>query len=98
MDKVMVLNDQDNVATCLTDLNARDTVEITVSGERQEITLVDDIQFGHKFAVKDIADGAEILKYGEVIGIASIPIAAGQYVHVHNVESVRARGDKGNQI
>jgi altronate dehydratase small subunit len=97
MDKVMVLNDLDNVATCLTDLNARDMVEVAVSGGRQEITLVDDIQFGHKFAIKDIASGAEILKYGEVIGVASIPISAGQYVHVHNVESVRARGDKGAQ-
>ncbi len=97
MDKVMVLNDQDNVATCLTDLSARDTVEVAVAGGRQEITLVDDIRFGHKFAVKDIAGGEEVLKYGEVIGVASIPISVGQYVHVHNVESVRARGDKGNR-
>ena len=97
MDKVMVLNNRDNVATCLTDLDAADTVEVTVAGGRQEITLVDDVPFGHKFAVKDIADGEKVLKYGEVIGVASIPISVGQYVHVHNVESVRARGDKGGR-
>jgi altronate dehydratase small subunit len=95
MDKVMVLNDQDNVATCLTDVKAKDSVEVTVAGSRRQITLAEDIPFGHKFAVAPIAAGEEVLKYGEVIGVASVPIAAGQYVHVHNVESMRARGDKG---
>jgi len=42
----------------------------------------------------DIAEGSKITKYAETIGIASQPIAAGEHVHVHNVESVRARGDK----
>jgi altronate dehydratase small subunit len=35
-----------------------------------------------------------VIKYAEVIGVASRPISVGEHVHVHNVESVRARGDK----
>lgn len=95
MAKVVVLNERDNVATCLIDLKAADVVDVAVSESRQQITLAGDISFGHKFAVAAIAAGEEILKYGEVIGVASTAIAVGEYVHVHNVESVRARSDKG---
>ena len=63
MDKVMVLNDQDNVATCLTDLSARDTVEVAVAGGRQEITLVTKVGFAY--------DGDKVTgrnsKYGHLI-------------------------------
>ena len=44
-------------------------------------------------AARAIAAGEPVLKYGEVIGLASQDIAPGQWVHVHNVESARARGD-----
>jgi altronate dehydratase small subunit len=36
---------------------------------------------------------ALIHKYGQMIGRASAAIAAGEHVHVHNVEGVRGRGD-----
>jgi len=38
--------------------------------------------------LSDISKGDKILKYGEVIGLATQPIGKGYYVHVHNVESV----------
>jgi altronate dehydratase small subunit len=38
--------------------------------------------------------GDSIIKYGEVIGVATREIAPGQHVHVHNLESRRGRGDK----
>ena len=53
----------------------------------------DDIPFGHKFALRDIAQGELIIKYGEEIGVASRDIAQGTYVHVHNLDSMRGRGD-----
>lgn len=40
---------------------------------------------GHKMALIDIAEGQEVVKYGQVIGFASKPIAAGDWVHEHNV-------------
>ena len=33
------------------------------------------------------------MKYGERIGIASVDISRGDYVHIHNLEAVRGRGD-----
>jgi altronate hydrolase len=40
---------------------------------------------GHKVAVRDLAAGAPIRKYGQVIGVATAPIAAGEHVHTHNL-------------
>jgi altronate hydrolase len=48
------------------------------------------IAAGHKIALRAIAPGEVVLKYGQPIGVASIPIAAGGHVHVHNVEMTRA--------
>ncbi len=94
MENIIVMNDKDNVAVCLAERRSGDTIEAPVSGVSTNITLIDDIPFAHKFALMDIDAGENIIKYGEVIGVASKPIDAGQWVHVHNVESVRGRGDK----
>ena len=40
----------------------------------------------------------QITKYGEEIGQATANIKAGEYVHVHNLESIRARGDWRKEI
>jgi len=40
---------------------------------------------GHKAAVRAIAAGAPIRKYGQIIGVATAPIAAGDHVHTHNL-------------
>ena len=41
---------------------------------------------GHKIAREDIPQGADVLKFGQVIGFATKPIAAGEHVHSHNCE------------
>ncbi len=40
---------------------------------------------GHKIALRDVAEGAPVRKYGQVIGRASAPIPAGAHVHTHNL-------------
>jgi altronate hydrolase len=40
---------------------------------------------GHKIAVRDIAAGGPVRRYGQIIGFASKPIRRGQHVHVHNL-------------
>jgi altronate dehydratase small subunit len=93
MDTIVVMKAADNVATCLKNLAAGQIAEVSIDGQRQSVKIRGDIPFGHKIALVDIAKGGDVLKYAEVIGIASQSIAAGEHVHVHNVESVRARGD-----
>jgi altronate hydrolase len=44
------------------------------------------VRMGHKFAVRPIAEGEPISKYGQVIGFAARPVAPGEHVHVHNVQ------------
>lgn len=94
MSRVLVLDDRDNVATCMAEMKAGDTTEVTAQKERWRISFHDAIPFGHKVSLCDIDAGDGIVKYGEVIGKASRRIKAGEHVHVHNVESIRARGDQ----
>ena len=42
---------------------------------------------GHKYALRDIAEGENVVKYGMPIGHATKPIAKGEHVHVHNVKT-----------
>jgi len=44
------------------------------------------IPAGHKVAVRPLAVGKPVRRYGQIIGFASVPIEPGQHVHVHNCE------------
>ena len=48
-----------------------------------EVNLSD----GHKYAVRDIKAGENIIKYGSPIGHATVDIKAGEHVHTHNVKT-----------
>ncbi|UGY17251.1 galactarate dehydratase [Bradyrhizobium septentrionale] len=69
-------------------LNERDNVAIVVNdfglpaGSRfaSGLTLCAFVPQGHKTALEDIAEGAPIIRYGEVIGHALSPILAGEWV------------------
>lgn len=89
------VNPKDTVAVVLSGPAAQgEPVEIRDhDGNSTELTALSDIPYGHKIAVCAVAAGCPIVKYGEVIGVASANIAPGEYVHVHNLESLRGRGD-----
>jgi len=82
----IVLDPLDNVATLIQALPAGTEIA-TAAGP---LTLVQDIPYGHKVALADIAAGGEIIKYGALIGRASAPIRRGEHVHVHNVKDITA--------
>jgi altronate dehydratase small subunit len=86
------MDDKDNVATAIGDVPSGEEV-IVKNGKEMKLTARRDIQFGHKIATKAIKKGEEIVKYGEVIGRAVANIEKGDHVHVHNIESLRGRGD-----
>ena len=75
----IIINGLDNVAVALRDLNAGETHE--------GVTLKEDITKGHKFALRDIEKGEEIIKYGSSIAYATADIPAGCHVHTHNVHT-----------
>ncbi len=89
----MVIGTGDNVATALRNLDTGEHASVGISKEIISIAIVEPVAYGHKFAIRDIAKGEDILKYGEIIGRATADIASGAHVHIQNVESLRGRGD-----
>lgn len=90
----ILIDRKDNVATALRQLQQGDSVQVGIEDYSVTTPLLQDIPFGHKYALKDIRKGETVIKYGETIGLATEDIQQGQHVHVHNIESQKGRGDK----
>ncbi|MCI1958205.1 MAG: UxaA family hydrolase [Clostridia bacterium] len=89
------VSDLDNVATIFAN-GIKDGTEVEIrdkKGNSEKVSVIGDVPYGHKIAVKDIKKDELIIKYGEEIGIATKDIKKGEYVHVHNLDSMRGRGD-----
>jgi hypothetical protein len=76
------IHPDDNVATLLGDGEGAVTI---VGGN--EVELREPVALGHKVALADIAAGAPVVKFGIPIGLASVAIRAGDWVHLHNCTS-----------
>lgn len=69
-------------------INKKDNVAVAITDiEKNQL-----IKKGHKFALRDIAKGEKVIKYGAPIGIATKDIAEGDWVHVHNVRTLLDTG------
>ena len=89
------VDDLDNVATIFAN-GIVDGTQVEVrdkKGNSEIMTVIGDVPYGHKIALRDIAKGEPIMKYGESIGAASHDIRKGEYDHVHNLDAMRGRGD-----
>ena len=87
--RTILLHAKDNVATALTDLKKGEQVNASLDDISVDVTLREDVAFGHKYALRDVAKGEEVIKYGMAIGKALSDIRAGDWVHVHNCRSER---------
>ena len=92
VDAIMI-KPEDNVATALRDLKMGETGLINVGEGRKQVEMIEDIPYGHKFAVINIQKGDTVIKYGEIIGRATQAIKQGDHAHIQNIESLRGRGD-----
>ncbi len=81
--KILKIHPKDNVAVAVDSIDKGERLLIG----REEITSIDKIMPGHKCALKKINSGEHIVKYGHVIGRATIDIRPGEWVHSHNVET-----------
>ena len=88
-----VLHDaQDSVAVVVVEgVSAGAQLNGWIMDEDRTITLTarQDIPIGHKVALKDMAVGDTVLKYGVDIGRVVAPIQAGQHAHVQNIKTKR---------
>lgn len=81
------IHEDDNVAVALRPIAEGE--QLTVG--QYQVTALEEIPQGHKFALKPIAKGGDVIKYGFRIGNAKEDIPAGGWVHVHNIKT--ALGD-----
>jgi altronate hydrolase len=71
----------DDVAIALTDLAAGTLVALAAG----DVRLRQAVPQGHKFAVRALATGQPVHKYGFAIGRTTTAVAAGDWVHTHNM-------------
>lgn len=91
--QAVVISVKDNVATVVDDFEAGTLIHFFLGEHENTIQLLQDIPLGHKIALSEIQKGEEVVKYGESIGGATSAIKVGEHVHIHNMESLRGRGD-----
>ncbi|KPJ77496.1 MAG: galactonate dehydratase [Deltaproteobacteria bacterium SG8_13] len=77
--KTIRLHPDDNVVVARVDMAPGDRFG------NQDLCCKDPIPAGHKVAVRAISAGRAIIKYGQIIGFASVAIQPGEQVHTHNV-------------
>lgn len=88
----LVHHDGDSVAVATTNLEPGEVHgAVMKSDSPKELTCVlrDPVPLGHKFALVELAEGADVIKYGVRVGIVTQAVSPGQYVHVHNMRSAR---------
>src|SRR5215468_3081344 len=78
-DLTIKLNQNDDVVIARVELPAG--TELIKEGVRVTVN----VPAGHKVAIRDIAQGAPVRRYNQIIGFATRPIRAGEHVHVHNL-------------
>jgi altronate hydrolase len=83
MQRAIRIHESDNVAVALTALKKGETFTF----KDLQVTLQEDIEQGHKFALREIHEGENIVKYGTLIGHATEEIAKGAHVHTQNVKT-----------
>ncbi|MCX7286492.1 MAG: altronate dehydratase family protein [Rhodobacterales bacterium] len=76
---VIRLHGSDNVVIALQDLTAGSTVA------GLNTPLPGPVPRGHKIALRSIASGQEVIRYGQIIGQATTDIPAGGHVHSQNL-------------
>ena len=85
----IILNPIDNVGTSIKLLKENSNIILKIDNKLSKFTLKDKINLCHKFSLNFIDKGDKIIKYGEVIGVATADIKKGKHVHIHNIKSLR---------
>ena len=77
------IHPQDNVAVALRPLAEGEAVSV----DGQAVRIQEEIPFGHKVALTDLADGAMVVKYGAQIGHTTQAVPSGAWLHSHNLKT-----------
>jgi (2R)-sulfolactate sulfo-lyase subunit alpha len=90
--QLLVHDHRDNVGVVVVEnLTAGTDILGVVTEDNSEILAVcnQDVPIGHKVALRDLAVGDSVIKYGQDIGKVVAPIRRGDHVHTHNLKTKR---------
>lgn len=90
--QLLVHDHEDNVGVVVVeDLKAGTEMLCVVTHDNSDfkLTAKADIPIGHKVALKDLAEGDTVIKYGEDIGRMIGSAEMGGHVHTHNCKTKR---------
>lgn len=83
MQDFIKINKDDNVAVALKPIAKGTTVNVAGT----DVTTLEDVPQGHKFAIKPIKKGDAVIKYGFRIGYAQADVEVGGWIHTHNLRT-----------
>ena len=83
MTDVLKINPADNVVVAIQPQSAGAVIDV----DGQRITVLEDVPAGHKIAIRDIAEGENVIKYGFPIGHAREAKKAGAWMNEHNIKT-----------
>ena len=84
----LLMDKKDNIVVCVKDVASGSEVIYSHDGELRTLTAKDNIPACHKVAIRAIEKGADVLKYGELIGRTNRAINVGELVDHQNIFSV----------
>jgi (2R)-sulfolactate sulfo-lyase subunit alpha len=87
----LIHDDSDDVGVAVADLESSQEVTgvYMESGKIVSLKSRASVPLGHKIALRDLAEGADVIKYGVRIGRTVAEVRAGDYVHTHNLRTAR---------
>lgn len=91
MHKALAHNRGDDVAVAVTAISAGEEVVVVFVDDdgKQTVRAQADVPYGHKVALQPLAAGSPVTEYCTQVGVARTDIAAGDYVHTHNMKTAR---------
>lgn len=84
----LLIDDIDNVVTCVTEIPAGSEVFYRKGSEVLSLKAIEDIPYCHKVALKDFAEGDDVIKYGESLGKTNVAVKKGGWLWDKNMHSV----------
>ncbi|MEM0966306.1 MAG: UxaA family hydrolase [Verrucomicrobiota bacterium] len=85
--KAFVIDRRDNTATALESIRKGERILFVGDSNMKCLIAIEDIRAEHKLALRPISKDSAVVKYGMPIGHATRPIAAGEWIHLHNCGS-----------
>lgn len=89
MSRAVLLHPADDVAVLIEPVDAGAEIELVCGPGGSSLIAAASLPLGHKVAIRPLAAGDVVRKYGEAIGRMTAAAHPGEHVHVHNLVSLR---------